>query len=141
MFGCSTVEAVEVFVVSKPVAELAVELVVGVLVVESVVELEEIAAVVVVLKLAVAAAVEHKAPLAVKMWLEFGQTVVSEHTLKGVTSASVAGIVPASAVVLVTVVVPVTVLLTAVGLAQIPFNTEVDLAMFAGEAVPVAAAL
>ena len=126
--------------VQKPVAELAVELV-GVLVVESVVELEEIAAVVVVvLTLAAAAAVEHKAPLAVKMCLEFGQTVVSEHTLEAVTSASAAGIVPASAVVLVAVVVLVMVPLTAVGLAQIPFDTEVDLAMFAGEAVPVAAA-
>ena len=126
----------------KPVAELAVELV-GVLVVESVVELEEIAAVVVVvvLTLAVAAAVEHKAPLAVKMCLEFGQTVVLEHTLEAVTSASTSGIVPASAVLLVAVVVLVMVPLTAVGLAQIPFNTEVDLAMFVGEAVPVAAAL
>ena len=102
----------------KPVAELAVELV-GVLVVESVVELEEIAAVVVVvmLTLAVAAAVEHKAPLAVKMCLEFGQTVVSEHTLEAVTLASTAGIVSASAVVLVAVVVLVMVPLTAVGLA------------------------
>ena len=126
---------------SKLVAELAVELVVGVLVVELVVELEEIVAVVVVLKLATAAAVEHKAPLAVKMWLEFGQTVVLEHTLEAVISVSVAGIVSASAVVLVNVVVLVTVLLTAVGLAQIPFDTEVDLAMFVGEAVSVAAAL
>ena len=75
------------------------------------------------------------------MCLEFGQTVVLEHTLEAVTSASTAGIVQASAVVLVAVVVLVTVTLTAVGLAQIPFDTEVDLAMFVGEAVPVAAAL
>ena len=109
---------------------------------ESVVELKEIAAVVVVvLTLAVAAAVEHKAPWAVKMWLEFGQTVVSEHTLEAVTSASAASIVLACAVVLVAVVVLVMVPLTAVGLAQIPFDMEVDLVMFVGEAVPVAAAL